>query len=253
MLISCPKCKSVYNISAVKLPAEGKKFKCAECGNVWLVVPQDNMIDDKKAVDTYADQNYEQKDTAQISDNDINVMFKRFSNSTKELFASEDAVEYMSWHQKIWHYLVNSINPSLIIAVLLPLIIFLGSLIIYINRYAITEHLPNAEKIYANFHLQSVVYGKNIIFKDVVIQNPENQYKDGFEIYGKLYNRGTKASKLLPVKATVYDNNNKIEKEIIENMPDRFLDGQYSSIFRIKTGELSPNADRIILSFETIK
>ena len=41
MLISCPKCNAVYQIPDGKIPANGKKFKCAECGEVWTVRPQD--------------------------------------------------------------------------------------------------------------------------------------------------------------------------------------------------------------------
>ena len=41
MLISCPKCNAVYQIPEGQIPEGGKKFKCAECGEVWTVRPQD--------------------------------------------------------------------------------------------------------------------------------------------------------------------------------------------------------------------
>ena len=40
MLISCPKCNAVYQVPENQIPADGKKFKCAECGEIWFVRPQ---------------------------------------------------------------------------------------------------------------------------------------------------------------------------------------------------------------------
>ena len=86
MLISCPKCSSVYDISNKKIPAGGKKFKCAECDNIWVVYPQDD--DKQKNKQSVAEQNKlasqadtftasetaNHKDKLDVSE-DINIMF----------------------------------------------------------------------------------------------------------------------------------------------------------------------------------
>ena len=52
MLISCPKCSSVYNLADSYVPESGKKFKCAECGNIWVVYPRDlkDVIPENKII-----------------------------------------------------------------------------------------------------------------------------------------------------------------------------------------------------------
>ena len=41
MLIRCPKCNVSYDIGAANIPAEGKKVRCSQCGEIWLCTPAD--------------------------------------------------------------------------------------------------------------------------------------------------------------------------------------------------------------------
>ena len=41
MLIRCPKCNVSYDIGAAAIPADGKKVRCSQCGEVWICMPAD--------------------------------------------------------------------------------------------------------------------------------------------------------------------------------------------------------------------
>lgn len=43
MLISCPKCHSVYEIPDDLVPNSGQNFRCSLCSNVWNVIPSDAL------------------------------------------------------------------------------------------------------------------------------------------------------------------------------------------------------------------
>jgi len=186
MLISCPECRAVYNISADCIPENGKKFKCAECGYIWTVYPSDDKsiepesepnisenIDenpiksdnDALSVET-ADNTAEDAPTNNIDD-DINVMFKRLSHNTKNLFASGNAVEDMSFAEKIRHYALNNFSIYMLSAFLLTTAIILGAKIIQDYRYEIVAEIPMMEKLYARFNAECIYRGKDLKIKDV--------------------------------------------------------------------------------------
>ena len=41
MLISCPKCHSIYDIPDDLIGRTGKNFRCQACSNVWHALPED--------------------------------------------------------------------------------------------------------------------------------------------------------------------------------------------------------------------
>ena len=98
MLISCPNCKSVYNISADRIPADGKKFKCSECGHIWVVYPQDlkdiepdtNKV--KPQIAASSSLNKKEEDT-------LREMFNRLSEDTKGLFTNSSTEDELPWER----------------------------------------------------------------------------------------------------------------------------------------------------------
>lgn len=51
MLISCPKCQSLYEIPDDLIGKTGKNFRCQTCLNVWHAMPQDALDYDEKKQD----------------------------------------------------------------------------------------------------------------------------------------------------------------------------------------------------------
>ena len=244
MLISCPKCNSVYNISDTRVPGGGKKFKCAECGQVWRVFPQDVREiepEDKKSSEYSQEQN-----------DDMNIMFSRLSHNTKNLFAGESAVENMAAADKLRHFCRNFFSVYMIIAFLLVLSIILAGYLAYCKRYTIVAKIPAMEKVYGRFDVESVYSGRNLIFRNVRIREIGFGDKSELEISGRLHNKGKIMVSTMPIKASFTDENGNTESEIIELIPPQRIAPDSSILFRIVADNPSPNVRKVKLSFEDI-
>ena len=248
MLISCPKCNSVYNISDTRVPMGGKKFKCAECGNVWMVFPEDVNKMEPEGKNS-ATLNTEDKKT---ENDDINAMFSRLSHDTKNLFAGENAVEKMSVLEKIRHFYLNFISVYTVIAFLLALSIILAVYLAYQNRYKIVASIPEMEKVYTRFGVESVYNGQNILFRDVQLKELDYGNKYAVEITGRLYNSGKNVVKSLPVKASFMNDEDKVESEIIELLPMQAMSPNTSVLFRIVADNPDITIRKVKLSMEDI-
>lgn len=248
MLISCPKCNSVYNISDTRVPINGRKFKCAECGEIWLVMPQDVRFVEPENKTT--DSPYSISSKEEIDD--INAMFSRLSHDTKNLFKGEGAVENMTAADRLRHFCRNFFSGYSVIAFLLVLSIILAGLLTYRERYEIVERVPAMERVYARFDIESVYNGRNIIFRDVRIRDIRRNNKDMLEISGRLHNSGNTAVNTLPVKASFIDNNGNVESEIIELLPPQRINPKANTLFRIVADIPSSNVDKVKLSLEDI-
>ncbi len=243
MLISCPKCHSVYDISNKKISANGKKFKCAECGNIWTVYPSDEntshaenlSVADKQTeikTDTVKQNTTDGKIQPDIS-KDLDIMFSRLSQNTKILFASGNSVDTMTFGQKVRHYCINCISVYTVIAVLMPICVIFGAMLLYLYRYDIAAHIPGMDSVYAQMNYDSLYKGKDLVFKDVNIRNLREQGHSIVEISGRLYNNGEHIVKLLPVKASIVDADNVVVDEKTEKLQERQLEPAFSALFRI--------------------
>ncbi|MBR1600067.1 MAG: zinc-ribbon domain-containing protein [Alphaproteobacteria bacterium] len=248
MLISCPKCNSVYNISETRVPVGGKKFKCAECGNIWIVFPEDV----KKIEPEEKNINIVDRGDIRRENEDINAMFSRLSHNTKNLFTGESSVDKMSKIEKFKHFCLNFFSAYTIIAFLLVFSIIMGLYLAYQNRYSIVANIPEMEKIYAKFGVESVYNGENIIFRDVRVK--ELDYSDRFtvEISGRLFNSGKNSTKVLPVKASFINDKDEVVDEITELLPMQPLSPNASVLFRIVTDSPDSSIRKVKLSLEDI-
>ena len=77
MLISCPKCNSVYNLLNNRIPFDGKKFRCSQCGHVWTVYPKD--VKDIEPENMVRSQIIRPAAVFDENLDDINAMFERLS------------------------------------------------------------------------------------------------------------------------------------------------------------------------------
>lgn len=244
MLISCPKCRSVYDISNKKVSENGKKFKCAECGNIWTVYPSDENTSHAENASVAAQTDTVRTDelnqtAAQTTEsqtdlnNDLDIMFSRLSQNTKTLFASGNSVDSMSFWQKVRHYAINYISAYTIIAVLMPVCIILGAMLLYLYRYDIAAHIPGMDSVYAHMNYDSLYKGKDLVFKDVNIRNIRENNHSMLEISGRLHNNGKHIVTLLPVKASVIDADDVETDKKIEKLQERQLEPDFSALFRI--------------------
>lgn len=244
MLISCPKCNSVYNISETRIPGGGKKFKCAECGQVWRVFPQD--------VQPIEPENKKNGGYGPEQNEDINIMFSRLSHNTKNLFVGESAVENMAAADKLRHFCRNFFSAYMIIAFLLVLIILLAGYLVYGKRYDIVAGVPAMEKLYSRFNVESVYNGRNLIFRSIRIREIGYGKKQAIEISGRLHNNGNITVSTMPIKVSFIGDNGEVESEIIELLPPQRIAPNSSTLFRIVADNPSDKVRKVQLNLEDI-
>lgn len=244
MLISCPKCNSVYNISETRVPGGGKKFKCAECGQVWKVFPQD--------VQSIEPESKNSDNNSGIENDDINIMFSRLSHDTKNLFAGENFAQGVTAADKLRSFFRNFFSAYTVIAFLLVLSIILAAYLIHQKRYDIVSDIPAMEKVYNRFKVESVYNGRNLIFRDVRIR--EIGYGRGYavEISGRLHNSGNMTVKTLPIKASFIDKYGNIESEITDLLPPHRITPGSSILFRIVADNPSDRISKVKLTLDDI-
>lgn len=251
MLISCPKCNSVYNVSDTRIPADGKKFKCAECGEVWKVFPQNTATDGEPR----AEQKSAEDVRSEASENDdINKMFSRLSRDTKNLFpgdAAEQKTAYVS--PAAGKHITGFFTSYAFAAFLLVTCIALALYLAYINRYNAVASFPEAEKIYEKFGIESVYGGRGLEFRDVDIKNVQIAGENALAVSGRLYNAGDAATRSLPVKATFIGADGKAQSEVTDLLPPQYMPPRSSMLFRIVAGEAPAGVKQIKLDLENVK
>lgn len=265
MLISCPKCVAVYDIDANNVPADGRNFKCVECGNVWTVYPQDvNDIEPENKIKTQIILPSEEE----IAESDVKEMFERLSRDTSKLFTgtkkytsklSKDKSYTKQYNRasdkqtglfEIWlRKMQVFFSPFILNSCLLLIIASLTTYIGYYNRYEIVRFIPAMENFYNSINVESIYTGRDIVFDKLNIRQIVRGKKHFVEVSGRLLNQGKYKVKLLPIKVVMSDSkNNSIVKEIAPDTINSLLP-QMSSIFFLILENKTAEAKKINLSF----
>lgn len=265
MLISCPKCNAVYNIADDKIPEQGRRFKCIECGNIWTVYPQDTAdIEPENKIKT-------QKilaDEEEAVKNDVQEMFQRLSRDTDSLFSGEEkwseSVEKNPLYTKkdavaqdketeplakTKRKMQVFFSPFIVNSLLFCIIVVMTILIVYNNRYQIVRFIPQMEDFYDGMHLDSVYAGNNLVFDQLEINQTEQGINHYVEISGRIYNKGSYKVKLLPIKAIMYDSNGKIAGEEIKTIAMNDIKPNTGAMFFIRLENKTADEKKINLSF----
>ena len=272
MLISCPKCHAVYQVSAESISPEGKRFKCAECGDVWTAYPEDaqNMEPEiLHAPQTDTDSSMPSENTASVvqrpsvseptqriaptyNDTDANLteMFHRLQQDTKGLFNDSPASQtdkYVALKRKM-----QLIFSPLMINCTIALFIILSTLFIgYRNRYEIVGYMPVLEDFYDKLGLESIYAGRDVVFQDVEVKHTERRGQHFIEIYGQIYNKGKRKSQVLPIRAVMRNMQGEIAAEETKILTMRTLEPKFSSIFLLVLENKTADAKKITLTFDS--
>lgn len=285
MLISCPKCNAVYQVAAESITPEGKRFKCAECDNVWTVYPEDaqnldpevpeiphiqtqirpNMMPPqvevkKEVVKEQPLPKEESKPQPQPTpiperstnpDDDLKEMFHRLQRDTKGLF--NDAPKDQEDKYATLKRRAQLIFSPLMINCTIALFIILATLFIgYKNRYEIVGYIPVLEDFYDKLNIESIYAGRDIIFQDVEVKHTDRKGQHFIEIYGQIYNKSKRKSQILPIKATMRNMQGEIAAEATKVLTMRTLEPKFSSIFLIVLENKTADAKQITLTFDPI-
>lgn len=259
MLISCPKCNAVYQVPESQIPADGKKFKCAECGEIWFVRPQAEPKESVASVaPTVSKTATEQPAKVQINpqiisteaakDDDLEKMFNRLSQDTKGLFSGKESADTRLERAK--RKFLMFFSPFMINCSIL-LFIFACTLYIgYANRFELVSAVPQLENFYNKLGINSLYKGKNLVFQNVSARNIERDGKAYVEISGNVYNDGDMTSIVLPIKASLQHLDGSIESEAVKNLTLDRLEPNFRALFRILLPDSSLDEKKVILSFD---
>lgn len=248
MLISCPKCNAVYVVSESQIPESGKKFKCAECGKVWDVKPEDlrNMEPENQEIKSQIVRPAAAYDNDEA---DLQEMFARMSQDTKGLFTN--AKEVGGYWGRMWRKIQVFFSPIMLNCTILLFIFGFTWYIAYYNRYEIVGLVPRLKDFYDKINLESIYAGKDVVFKNVYVRNIERRGKHFVEISGLLYNQGTLKSQILPIKAVMTNLNGEVEAEATKILTLKELSPEFSAVFRIVLDNKTTEAKKVSLTFDS--
>ena len=252
MLISCPKCNAVYQVSDNQIPSEGKKFKCAECGEIWMVKPVENKIQTPTsqpvATPSSAQVKSQIASPQSTEEDDLQKMFNRLSQDTKGLFSGKSSsdTKWELFKRKIILFFTPFMINCLLLLCMFAFTLYIG----YANRFELVSFIPQLENFYNKLGIESIYKGRGIVFKNIKIKNIDRHGKTFVEVTGLIYNAGNKKSLVLPIKATLLNNSGEIVSETTKTLTLDRLEPEFSAVFRILLPDDSFEEKKVILVFD---
>lgn len=249
MLISCPRCQSVYMINKEQIPEKGKQFKCAECGKIWTAMPKD-MYDVDPEKQKFKTQIVRKAAEFDGDNEDIRKMFEVIDRDTKGLFDKEPEkyTENEELNRLIRHAKVN-ISPIVVNGCILVIILCLSAFIAYFNRHAVVNFIPQMQYFYDKLELDSIYRGKDLKIKQVSTKHIMKNGRRYIEVHGVIVNEGNYKAIVPMLRITVSDVTGESLIEIIKNPVIPIIDPNFSSLFRVLVESMDNNPKILAISF----
>ena len=218
MLIRCPKCKTVYEISPKVLPQEGRNMKCSECSEEFFCHRSDALVEQFMDLEKIVPEYIKERDRT----------FKRAEND-----------KIITNFRK-----TNDIN--IVLSVVLVLIVFLSLIFM---RYEIVRFMPFMENVYSMIGLESLYRGRGLEFVNIQRREYIEDNIGKIQITGEIYNTG-KYEVIVPnINLQILNKNGEIllfeEHEIELNR----LEPESTLSFKIITMNPTPFAKSVYLTF----
>ena len=249
MLISCPRCNSVYVVKAEQVPEDGKKFRCAECGKIWTVKPKD-LFDVEPEKNKFKTQRVRPASEFDSDNANVRKMFEMLDRDTKGLFENppEQYTSNEEINRMIRRFKIN-ISPIMVNGVMLIAILILSAIIAYFNRYDVVNIVPRMKYFYDKFGIECIYYGRDLKFTEVATKHITKKGKPYVEIHGVIYNSGDYKSNVPPIRATISTVEGEPMIETIKNPTIPTIDSKFSSLFRILIATADSKAKILDLDF----
>lgn len=233
MLIKCPKCQTVYELDDTLVTPSGLKMRCNTCGEIFKAYPEDAVPDENDK---------EEKKQS------ILKMFERVSATTDALFDSNDSNQTSTTPAKVrvihlTHY-KNSINYLL----LLLLLLIMGGLL-YVARYDVVRFVPNAEKIYNKFGIESIYRGTNLQITNIKTEELIINNVSKIKISGVINNLTLYEMFVLPVKIVVYNEQGDKLLDTTHYLPQERTRPNYKLPFEVFITNPTPEKKNIQITF----
>lgn len=283
MLVSCPKCKVSYAIEPELISENGKKLRCAKCGEVWLCKPDDlfnqpqedisNPDSDDSAVDSLSnlqapienaqeaveeetsetkvdeaeEQMPEPKVDAEEEKSDMKEIFARLSQQTEDIFAKEQT---RPKHKKILvkaKFALGLQHKSRQLYLIGTLFMLFLLLMFYV-RFDLVRYFPATEKLYSTFGIVSRITGEGLEFQNVVRNEYEEDYVRKLEIKGFLANTMSNSLNIPMIHVELMDKDTNIIYSSDETAPLKRLGSGARMAFRIVITKPALNTKYIYLT-----
>lgn len=269
MLIYCPKCQTGYEVEPNMIPGDGKKFRCARCGEIWFCRPED-MVDEPLPepqidqpedtaetpnADSSAEENSEaagepvtEEKKSEEKPAELNDIFARLSVQTEELFKQDQALPAPRKAISRLKHILGLDHPGngkyyLLLFILILLLLLVGF------RYDIVRSVPCMESVFSAFGIESRVIGEGLEFQNIVRNEYEEDYVRKLEIKGFIANTTDKIINVPKIHVEIMDKETNIIQSIDEKAPLAELDRGDRMAFRIVINKPSPLAKYVFLTF----
>lgn len=232
MLVSCPKCKVSYAIEVDKIPENGRKLRCAKCGEIWVCHKEDLFDVEKEQkfpIEENAEKTTVSEDTSSLTaetevsnetaetsaevdtgepekqaPNEMKEIFARLSQQTESIFAEEKALPI---HERFWtrvkfalglHKTANKVYFAGTFLLLFLLLMF------YV-RFDVVRLVPGMEKVYSAVGIVSRIPGEGLEFQNVIRNEYEEDYVRKLEIKGFLANTKSQTINIPAIRVELLD------------------------------------------------
>lgn len=249
MLISCPRCNSVYMVKAEQVPEKGKKFKCAECEKIWTVMPKD-LFELEPEQKKFKTQKVRTASEFDGDDENIRKMFEMLDRDTKGLFENEPE-PYTSNEElnKLIRKAKINISAIMINGIVMIVILFLSTLIAYFNRYDVVNIVPRMKYFYDKLGIECIYHGRDLKFTEVSTKHISRKGKHYIEAHGVIMNTGKYKSTIPPIKAVVSEVGGEPLIEVIKEPTISTIDAHFSSLFRVLIESTDSKSKLLEISF----
>lgn len=231
MLIKCPKCHAEYKIENTTVSENGLKMRCHACGEVFKAYRKD-LKEEKKP----------EKNEENV---DLSKMFERVSKATNNLFSDSAGIgapaKVRVIHSTSYK---NTINYFLVFFVLF---LMLGML--YLMRYDVVRLIPNAEKIYDKFGVESIYDGTGLQVSNVKIDETVINNMAKIKVSGIIANPTPYEMKVLPLKVVVFDEFGNTLLDTTHYLPQTRTRPNYKLPFTVIINNPMPEKKNIQITF----
>ncbi len=257
MLVSCPKCKVSYAIEADKIPENGRKLRCAKCGEIWVCHKEDLFeagMEQKSPLEENAEKTAVSEDASsqpvETEESSVTVdtgvtaepekqapdemkeIFARLSQQTESIFAEEKALPI---HERFWtkvkfalglHKTANKVYFAGAFLLLFLLLMF------YV-RFDVVRLVPEMEKVYSAVGIVSRIPGEGLEFQNVIRNEYEEDYVRKLEIKGFLANTKSQTINIPVIRVELLDKETDMLYEQEQEAPLKRLGAGSRMAFRI--------------------
>lgn len=273
MLVSCPKCKVSYAIEADRIPENGRKLRCAKCGEIWVCYkadlfeaeeeqksPLEEKVEETAASENAETQAVETKNPAETdSPVETDGAVEPAETNTDPEPAAEPEVPAPDDMKEIFARLSQQTENIFAEEKALPIherfwtrakfalglhktankVYFAGTflllflLLMFYVRFDVVRLMPCMEKVYSAVGIVSRIPGEGLEFQNVIRNEYEEDYVRKLEIKGFLANTKSQTINVPAIRVELLDKETDMLYEQEQDAPLKRLGAGSRMAFRI--------------------